>query len=246
MPSHADAILHDLQRVTEERRQRAADGALGAKVRLVKAYQQRRFSHTYADLLQHPRYQAASHFFLDELYGPSDFSRRDEQFARVVPAMVRLFPEDIVAAVATLAALHALSEHMDTVLAGHLENTETLDGPAYVRAWQTAGQPPAREQQVALTVQVGERLDKLTRNPLLRHSLRMMRTPARAAGLTELQQFLETGFDTFRAMRGAKEFLALIGDRERRLAAALFAAPAPFDDAELSALLPGARLGQVP
>ena len=51
-----------------------------------------------------------------------------------------------------------------------------------------------------------------------------MRGPARAAGLGELQIFLETGFDTFRAMNGAQEFLAIVKRREEELAAALFAA----------------------
>ena len=46
---------------------------------------------------------------LDELYGPQDFSDRDAQFARVVPALVRLFPQELVETVAVLARLHALS-----------------------------------------------------------------------------------------------------------------------------------------
>ena len=53
-----------------------------------------------------------------------------------------------------------------------------------------------------------------------------MRAPARAAGLSELQRTLETGFDTFRAMKGAAEFIAFIAARERALAADLFFAAA--------------------
>jgi hypothetical protein len=53
-----------------------------------------------------------------------------------------------------------------------------------------------------------------------------MRGPARAAGLAEVQRTLETGFDVFRAMKGAQEFIALIDSRERALADALFAARA--------------------
>lgn len=237
MPNHADSILHDLQRVTAERRLRAADPALGQQVVQVKAYQQARFELTYRDLLDHPRYQRASKFFLDELYGPSDFSRRDEQFARVVPAMVRLFPDDIVATVGTLAALHALSEQLDTELSV-ASGSEPLDAPGYVKAWQGTGRRDAREEQIRLTVTVGERLDRLTRNPLLRHSLRMMRGPARAAGLMELQQFLESGFDTFRAMNGAGGFLSIIGARERQLAQALFEAQPPFESAAVCTQLP--------
>jgi hypothetical protein len=58
----------------------------------------------------------------------------------------------------------------------------------------------------------------------------MMRGPARAAGLSELQRFLESGFDIFRAMNGAQEFIAIVGARERALAAALFAAKADGAD----------------
>ena len=54
---------------------------------------------------------------------------------------------------------------------------------------------------------------------MLRNALRLMRGPARAAGLAEVQRSLETGFDVFRAMKGAQEFIALIDARERALAA---------------------------
>jgi len=59
---------------------------------------------------------------------------------------------------------------------------------------------------------------------LLRNALRLMRGPAQAAGLAELQRTLESGFDTFKAMKGAEEFIAFIAKRERALAEALFAA----------------------
>lgn len=75
-----------------------------------------------------------------------------------------------------------------------------------------------------LTVHLGESLDRLTRKPLLRHSLRMMRGPAKAAGFAHLQGLLEAGFDAFQSMSGAREFLSVVAQRERLLAAALYAA----------------------
>jgi transcription elongation GreA/GreB family factor len=75
-----------------------------------------------------------------------------------------------------------------------------------------------------LTIDLGRYLDHLTRKPLLRKSLRMMRGPASAAGLGELQSLLETGFDAFAVMRGAQEFLQIVETRERDLAERLFAA----------------------
>lgn len=224
MAGDSQTILAQLQVVQRERALRAAEPELGAKVVALKAYQQRRFARTYADLLASARYAPAARFFLDELYGPRDFSERDAQFARVVPALVRLFPQEIVETVSALSRLHALSETLDTVMARHLVG-DHVERQSYVCAWQATGQPEAREQQIALTLLVGRDLDRLTRKPLLRGSLHLMRGPARAAGLPALQQFLETGFDTFKALGGALEFLATVGDRERALARSLFAAP---------------------
>ncbi|MDP9125566.1 MAG: hypothetical protein M3N82_13350, partial [Pseudomonadota bacterium] len=69
---------------------------------------------------------------------------------------------------------------------------------------------------------VGEALDRHTRSFVLRASLKAMRGPARAAGMGALQTFLESGFDAFGAMGGAKEFLATIHARETALAERLF------------------------
>jgi hypothetical protein len=116
-----------------------------------------------------------------------------------------------------------LSETLDTAMARALPGAEPITGARYGLAWRTVGQPPQREQQIALMLGVGSALDRYTRNPLLRHTLRLMRGPAHAAGLGALQAFLETGFDTFREMRGAAPFLDTVATRERALAARLFA-----------------------
>jgi hypothetical protein len=228
MNKSGESILQHLDAVRMERAARAADAALTARVTQVKAYQQARFARTYSDLLAHPRYAGASKFFLDDLYGPSDFSQRDAEFARIVPGLVRLFPQEVVLTVEALTALHALSEQLDTEMARHVD-AGPLDAAAYVAAWRRTGQQAKRLRQIDLMLDVGHALDAYTQKPLLRHSLRAMRVPARAAGLSALQSFLESGFDTFRAMHGAQEFLAQIAERERALAASLFGAPSAAD-----------------
>lgn len=225
MSAQAQAILDLLSQVDAQRARRAADPTLAARVRAVKHYQHERFQHTYEDLLAQPRYADATRFFLEELYGPEDFTRRDAQFKRVVPALVRLFPREVVLTVQTLGELHALSETLDTAM-GKAVPDGPVDLPGYIEAWQQVGQPAEREKQVALMRRVGDALDGYTRNPLLRHSLRLMRGPARLAGLAELQAFLESGFDTFRAMHGARDFLNTVVQREQAIAAWLFGASA--------------------
>ena len=211
-----ERILAPLRAVEAERALRQREPSLEAGVVALKSYQQRRFARTYADLLASPRYGAAAQFFLDELYGPGDFSRRDAQFSRVVPGLVRLFPHDVVHTVATLAELHATTERLDTAMARHGAGAPWA-AASYVRAWQATGQPEQRAAQVTLALAVASQLDVFTRKPLLRQSLRLMRKPAELAGLAELQRFLENGFDTFAAMRGAQGFIGEIEARERAL-----------------------------
>ena len=264
-------ILSSLERVQALRACHRADPAQGWRVAAVKDFQQRRFALTHADLLADVRHGSAAHFFLDELYGPQDFAERDAQFARIVPALVRLFPADLVATVANLARLHALTETLDDQMARHLA---TMDPPAtapvaaavpggpgrsdaaarglpplnaasYLRAWQATGQPDARQRQLDQVLAVGRALDHYTRNRLLHQSLRWMRGPARAAGLAALQGFLERGFECFVAMGGAEQFLARIERREQALMAALFSAgqaPGAPDDARSVTY----ALGQLP
>ena len=248
MSPTGQVILDQLASVAALQRTREADAEHAARVTAIKSYQARRFERTYADLLRDPRYGAAARFFLDELYGPQEFGARDAQFARIVPALVRLFPDEIVGTVATLARLHALSESLDDEMARGLRQLP-VDTPAYVICWQRTGRAEDRRLQIDLTLDVGRALERYTRNPVLRGALRLMRRPAQSAGLGELQRFLETGFDTFGAMRGATEFLDTVRDRERALGAALFAESAVTSVTEGStaaSTLSGGVLGQLP
>jgi hypothetical protein len=221
MTDIATRILQSLAAVDAERRRRVAEPALAAGVVAVKAYQQARFERTHADLFGNARYSRAARFFVDELYGPQDFAERDAQFGRIVPALVRLFPDDIVETVEALAAVHALSERLDSAMAGQLAGQPPTRA-SYVLAWQATGEPPSRLRQLELVMRVGQSLDRHTRSLVLRTSLKAMRGPARAAGLGALQAFLESGFDAFGAMRGAREFLATIQARETALVERMF------------------------
>lgn len=141
MSAMTETILGQLNAVNTERERRMMVPGLNARVVGLKQYQQRRFAHTYAGLLLTTRYAAAVRFFLDELYGPSSFTQRDAQFARVVPALVRLCPREIVETVATLAELHALSESLDTTMVKHLGEIP-VNAIDYIRPSSPRGEHP--------------------------------------------------------------------------------------------------------
>jgi hypothetical protein len=66
-------------------------------------------------------------------------------------------------------------------------------------------------------------LDHLSKLPLVPGTLKRMRVPAKLAGLGELQNFLQRGFQVFSAMVGTEEFVKIIVSRKVRLSRALFA-----------------------
>jgi len=69
---------------------------------------------------------------------------------------------------------------------------------------------------------VGDRLDTLVRKPLVGHALKVMGKPARLAGLSGLQDFLERGYQAFRHMDGARDFLAAFERREGEVLDAIY------------------------
>jgi hypothetical protein len=214
-PSAADRIRMHLDRVAQLRQQ-ARSAGLERAVEDIKRLQAQRFRATYADVLQHPTYAPATHFFLDELYGVHDFAQRDAQFARIAGALERLFPEAVAQLAVDLAETHALTEVLDHAMATHWlpQDAALPPGVRYIRAWRLTGERAARARQLEVVQHMGLELQRLTRMRPLRLALRMMRNPARAAGLDALQHFLESGFDAFASMRDARPFLDTISTRE--------------------------------
>lgn len=204
------AIANSLQIVETLRAKRHADPELATRTQALRHWQAERFRRTYADVLQDPHMGPAARFFLTELYSAQEFSRRDAQFARIAGTIERLFPKAVVNTATLLAQLHALSETLDACMAltwldwsslTPSSEAPELDEQSYQQLWKTLLQQPGyargRQQQIDATRELGTQLQRHTSVPGLRLMLKMMRAPASAAGLQDLQRFLETGFDTF-------------------------------------------------
>ena len=222
------AIQGYLQAVDHERERRRGDLRLSECVVEIKRFQHARFSETYSDLIESPQTAKAVRFFLEELYGPIDFSGRDAEFSRVAPQIARLFPGEIGHIVLSLVHLHALSERLDSEMGAAL-TTVSLSKEEYRRVWLFIGQPGARNEQITLVRRVGLALAEQVRKPLLRTALRLMRHPAHAAGLGRLQSILELGLDAFRDLPCPEEFVLDITQRESRFIENLFGGTATRD-----------------
>ena len=203
----------------------AADPVTERRRASLRAWQAARLARTHADLLASERFGEAAAFFLSDLYGPKDFGERDAELERILPLMTTVLPVSGLATLLLAIEVDALSERLDAAMVGVLGaqlDTPDMSEAAYGDAYREVGDRPGREAQIRLIGETGEALDAFAQKPFVRMALKMMHGPAKMAGLGELQAFLERGFDAFRTMRDASEFLDSVVSREREFSASLF------------------------
>jgi hypothetical protein len=134
-----DALLRELARVQALHADRQRDPALSQALARLGIWQSRRLGATYADLAAQPRYTDAITFFQSDLYG-GDFARRDADLARVVPLMVRMLPERVIATVALAMEVNALSQELDRLLLAQLpRGVGELTVAKYCRVFRAMG-----------------------------------------------------------------------------------------------------------
>jgi hypothetical protein len=231
--SPAQALLaQELPHIARLRAEREANPILAGALERLASWQAMRLRLTYEDLATQVRYAEAILFFQTDLYGSGDFARRDADLARIIPMMVRMLPERVLAVVAKAVELHALSQTLDRSLLARLPRADgQCSVVEYCKAYARTGKRAERERQIRLIGEVGTGIAEFVRKPLLRTGLRMMRQPSRVWGLLAVHDFLERGFDAFRKMGDATEFLTTIDTRERALMEELLAGETvPFPD----------------
>jgi hypothetical protein len=204
------------------RRRVDADAQLIERMRALAGFQSARLASTYADLRGQPRFRAAVDFFLTDLYGPQDLEERDRQVLRALDKLKRFLPAAALAALARAFELHVLTIELDAATAAALPSPRAIDDHGYAAAYRAAGRPADRRRQIDLIGAIGALLDSLARRPEVGLAIRLARGPAHAAGYGQLQDFLERGYDAFRRLDGAGDFLAAIDTRERALMQRLF------------------------
>lgn len=193
----------------------------------LRRWQAQRLERSFRGFLADPRMAPAARFFLTDVYGDHDFSRRDADIARVLPTMQRLLPAALLDIVADAIGLAALSHAFDLRMAEALQQlapgATAVDDTLYAAAYRRVGLPRLRARQIDLVRDVGIGLAAALRAPGVAMLLRLSWGPARAAGLAELQGFLERGVDAFTRVDDVAAFVGQIERTERAISARLFA-----------------------
>ncbi len=222
------ALIEETQRLT--RADAGANGADTAYTALAH-WQCERLGMTYTDFHGHKRYKAALDFFLTDIYGPKDFSQRDNDIERVYPIMVKVLSVPAIESLTQALELHTLSMGLDRqlidVLTGELgvelgPDAHTLTPELYAEGYRLCDNYDERQRQIQLAIDSALALEAAVKRRMLYATVKVARGPAKAAGFGELQSFLERGLAAFKKMKGSHRFLDALAAREQHVLEALF------------------------
>ncbi|WP_334020443.1 FFLEELY motif protein [Alteromonas sp. S015] len=175
---------------------------------------------THDDLAKQKRYQKAMAFFVDELYGPKDFSQRDADLVRVIPKLAKVLPDKAMNAMDDALSLNALSFDLDMVMAQYLQSHfpgEPINRDNYALAYRNVGRIEDREHQIDIIAHLGDQLADVTKIRGIGMLISLSRRPAKLAGLLALHEFLERGFNAFKALGDVQSFIQPVLARERAI-----------------------------
>ena len=226
MSEHIDNIVNYLKSSAELFSQIQEQGLAGQLINL-REWQCQRLLQSHQQSYQNAKYRPAIQFFVDELYGPKDFTQRDKDIESVVPKMKKWLPEEALESLAVAIHLNALSQELDVEMLNQLGGA-SIDNKSYAQAYQNSNNQHLRAMQIDYIEQLGLDLAKVVKLPGIGLILKMARTPAKLAGLSTLQCFLEDGFAAFKRLGKVEDFILPLVSQERDIMNALFAGENPL------------------
>ncbi|MFT5543770.1 MAG: hypothetical protein ACI97K_003278 [Glaciecola sp.] len=228
MTDTLEKIIQSLQE-TERMQALISQQNLTATIRKLQTWQTKRLLTTHHDLWHSKRFKPAMQFFVDELYGPRDYSQRDIELARVVPKMAKILPNKGLVSLQAALRLNSLSLELDIALVHELGNKEINRGN-YFDCYRQSDNQSKREEQIQLLEDLGLDLEQVVKISGISAILMLSRKPAKVAGVKSLHEFLEKGFKSFKKLGEVRDFIDPIINRERKLMHTLYAAKGPTEN----------------
>ncbi|MEM7705701.1 MAG: hypothetical protein AAF358_09130 [Pseudomonadota bacterium] len=208
-------VSHQWQLETEQ-------AGLRPQVEALERWQKDRLRQTYGDFWDRESHREAMQFFVEELYAPPNLHLRNQQMTKMLPLLFKIMPPSVLVTVEEALSAQSLAQSLDFKTAHTLRtdgiDVETMSVEQYAAAYRSSAPAEEREEQIRQIVRVGEALEHLVNLPMIYATLKMARWPAKVAGLSDLQTFLEHGFHAFDEMGGADDFLRSIEQREMAIA----------------------------
>lgn len=211
-------LLKKSQQTAKEERQRIVKNPeLVMAKKILKNFQIERLKETHQDFLTSPDTKQAANFFLRELYSDKDLSKRDKDLEKLIPMMEKIFPLNALEVVTNAIYLDALTEQLDNQMVQELKQFGkifTLE--QYHEAYRHTNYDK-RLEQIELIGKLGYSLNTLVNLPFIFTTLKAMRIPAKLAGLQDMHEFLNEGFNTFKETKNTEHFISALVQREKSI-----------------------------
>lgn len=203
----------NISKVEHEKEKANFDFAQAKKI--LKSYQVNRLKSVHEDLLYSPDTKNAAQFFLNDIYGSTKMTDRYNDMQKLLPMMEKVFPVMALEVISKAIVLNALTEKLDSDMANTLG--KNFSPEEYDNAYITVTSKEDRVKQLELVQDVGLALCSLVRLPLISTTLKVMKFPAKMGGLSDMHDFLEKGFLTFRDTKNPENFIYQVINKEKSI-----------------------------
>ncbi|MEI7643513.1 MAG: hypothetical protein WCJ55_04300 [Chloroflexales bacterium] len=182
----------------------------------LQVFQSHRLRRDYRDLSAIPMYEPVGEFFFTELYGPRDFSQRDndarrlQHFLHIVPGVHLQDIEELLDLISTTAEL---DDELTQLLIDR-GVPSTFDESIYEQIYREADNYDERYRQLELIDISLENVFRLSRSHLLGIGLERSGMIARLAGFESGHTFLLNGYRALRNITSIDHFATTIYNRE--------------------------------
>ena len=164
----------------------------------------------FIDLHDIEGYGAAIDFIMSDLAGVG-VAGRDRDLERVAPVITATLTRHALDTLASAAELNARVLEINLAICRSLMRRGRLPARISEREYFVACRKSSSYDEsvglMHLVADLGETLKALVGVPMIGMTLRAMHRPAHAAGFGDLQDFLETGYETFRKIPDIDHFL---------------------------------------
>lgn len=196
------------------------DDAFNQRFVALQLWQVERLKNTHRHLLEDARYQAATEFFLSDMYGGLDLKELANEVERALPLASKLLPDSVLRTSGVALELNSitgeLDQRMTEILFEEMGLTD-ITMTDYCHAYRQASSKELRYRQLDLVAELGLGLDRYVRSRVIYATFKLAHRPAHMAGLGGLYDFLGRGFAVMRPMGSAVDFIRLFAGIERQI-----------------------------
>lgn len=183
----------------------------------LQAFQSKRLRRDHADLASESQYHEIGEFFFEEMYGPRDFSARDEQ-ARRLHQFVHVVPGLNIGDVQNVLELIDLTNQLDDAIVQALAKIDApldFDEALYEQAYRVADNYDDRVRQIELVRHSLYNVYRMAKRPLFGSVLNRTQGLAQTVGIPDIHRFLRLGYNAIQPVRDIHRFVETVCVREQ-------------------------------